>query len=283
MKRGFFLIIAVLIFANGYSQNFLREIRNTFTSYGAKVTKVVVPSTSLADLMLRDAVSKGWRISPFEFCSMEEYEQLKRDTSFFFLLRVDGKFRRELEPKIEYLTLIKGGPEVKHGLYSSRNIMTLPLQEADDASGVNLHLLPVYIDVIQNHIYEVQEDISIAFKGNSIFSDRVSQLKGKKLLFPMEYLNYDVSKDEFLTLFQNKVSIVSREQAEGAFVNSDVATVVPVVIYPKGGSRGSYCYKLLIGTDSHELLFFRRHRISARMPAGFTREDIRKISMPFQF
>ncbi|MDD3300886.1 MAG: hypothetical protein PHV91_08715, partial [Bacteroidales bacterium] len=156
-------------------------------------------------------------------------------------------------------------------------------QEADDASGVNLHLLPVYIDVIQNHIYEVQEDISIAFKGNSIFSDRVSQLKGKKLLFPMEYLNYDVSKDEFLTLFQNKVSIVSREQAEGAFVNSDVATVVPVVINPKGGSRGSYCYKLLIETDSHELLFFRRHRISARMPAGFTREDIRKISMPFQF
>lgn len=283
MKRAIVLIVMLLMISGLHAQKFVREVRNTFSSFGAKTTKVVIPSTSLADLMLRDAVRSGWRISPFEFCTMEEYQKLKNDTSYFFLMRVDGRLRRELEPKIEYLTLIQGGPEVKRGLYSSHNIINLPLQEAGDNNGANLHLLPVYIDVIQNHIYRVQKDVTIAFRGNAIFSDKIAEVTGKRLLFAMEFLNYSIPENEFKSLFMNKISLATADEVEDAIMDSSKETVVPVLIKPRGESNGSYCYKLIIGTDSHELLFFRRHRVSSRMPAGFTREDIRKISVPFQF
>ncbi|MDZ4059379.1 MAG: hypothetical protein U1D64_04965 [Bacteroidales bacterium] len=282
--RHFSTIILFLLITTGVqAQRIVRETKHTFETFGAKITKVVIPSTSLPDLMLRDAVNRGWRISPFEFCSFEEYNRLKSDTNFFFLMRVDGMYKRELEPKIEYLTLIKGGPEVKRGLYSSQNIITLPLQESDDNSGKSLHLLPVYIDIIQNHIYKVQQNILLAFKGTLSYSDRVSEIKGKELLFSTDLLGYDIDEDEFTKLFGGAVKLVSADDLEDAIINNHKNTVVPVIINPKGDSEGSFCYKLIIGTDSHELLFFRRHKVSRRLPVGFTKEDIRKISVPFRF
>jgi hypothetical protein len=283
MRRIFLVLLLTAMTVSGYSQNPIKETREIFDNFGSKTTKVVVPSTSLADLMLRDAVERGWRISPFEFCTMEEYEKIRHNPDYFFLLRVEGKFRKELEPKIEYLTLIKGGPEVKRGLYSSKDMITLPLQRVDSDKTTHLHLLPVYIDVIQNHIYEVQSDLTLAFKGNTIYSDRVDELKDKELLFPMEYLNYSVSENRFLSQFLNNIKIVDESDVERAFEESRENTVVPLLITPGDESRGSYCYKILVGTDDHRLYFFRRHKISRWISSGFTREDIRKISTPFQF
>lgn len=278
------MLLLSLSFSSGvFAQKFIRETRNTFTGFGAKITKVVIPSNTLPDMVLRDAVNKGWRISPFEFCTVEEYERLKGDTSYFFLMRVDGRYKKDLEPKIEYLTLLQGGPEVKRGTYNNKNIITLPIQEAEDVSGANLHLLPIYIDVIQNHIYKIQKDVTLAFKGNSFYADRVTEVKDKKLLVAAEFLSFTPAETEIQDLFKGKAQLVSQEDVEDAVMANKENTVVTILIKPRGNSRGSYCYKMLIGTDSHELLFFRRHKISLLLPAGFTREDIRKISVPFQF
>jgi hypothetical protein len=282
--RYFIMLLLSLSFSSGvFAQKFIRETRNTFTGFGAKITKVVIPSNTLPDMVLRDAVNKGWRISPFEFCTVEEYERLKGDTSYFFLMRVDGRYKKDLEPKIEYLTLLQGGPEVKRGTYNNKNIITLPIQEAEDVSGANLHLLPIYIDVIQNHIYKIQKDVTLAFKGNSFYADRVTEVKDKKLLVAAEFLSFTPAETEIQDLFKGKAQLVSQEDVEDAVMANKENTVVTILIKPRGNSRGSYCYKMLIGTDSHDLLFFRRHKISLLLPAGFTREDIRKISVPFQF
>lgn len=283
MRRIILWVFILFVFTKVEAQNVIKETRSTFATFSSHVTKVVIPSTSLADLMLRDAVNKGWRISPFEFCTMEEYNKIKDNPNYFFLLRVDGIFRNELESKIEYLTLIKGGPEVKKGLYSSKNILTLPLQEIEDNSANNLYLLPIYIELIQNHIYKVQKDVSLAFKGNTIYSNKVGEIKDKTFLFAVDFLNYKTPDNEFSELFNGKVKLVMPNQIEDAIIASSPNTIVPIIIKPKGGSSGSYCYKLLVGTDSHELYFFRRHKISTRVPLGFTKEDIRKISVPFQF
>ncbi len=277
------LILSFSISSGLFAQKFIRETRNTFTSFGTKITKVVIPSTTLADMVLRDAVNKGWRISPFEFCDSQEYEALKNDTSYFFLMRVDGRFKNELEPKIEYLTLIQGGPEVKRGTYSNKNIVTLPIQETGDVSGANLHLIPIYIDIIQNHIYKIQNDVSLAFKGNLFYADKVTDVIGRDLLIASELLSYTPGNSEISDLFKGKAKLVSEEDVEDAIIGNKKNTVVTVLIKPRGNSRGSYCYKMLVSTDSHELLFFRRHKISLLLPAGFTKEDIRKISVPFQF
>lgn len=283
MRHFIILAASLLVFTGSFSQNPIAQTRNTFNNYGKKTTKVVIPSTSLADLMLRDAVNRSWRISPFEFCDVAEYEKIKQDTNYFFLMRVDGMYKKDLEPKIEYLTLIKGGAEVKKGLYSSHNIINLPIQQSEDLDGGNLFLIPIYIDIIQDHIYRIQENVLLAFKGSLIYSDRVSRLKGKITLFSKDQLAYEISDSEFTSLFKGDVKLVSSSDIEEAVTNNRDKTAVAIVVTPRGGTTGSYCYKMIITTDSHELLFLRRQKISKRSPAGFSAEDIRKITAPYQF
>ena len=283
MRHFIILAASLFVFTGSFSQNPITQTRNTFNNYGKKTTKVVIPSTSLADLMLRDAVNKSWRISPFEFCDYAEYQKIKQDTNYFFLMRVDGMYKKDLEPKIEYLTLIKGGAEVKRGLYSSHNIINLPIQQSEDLDGGNLFLIPAYVDIIQDHIYRIQESVLLAFKGSLIYSDRVSMLKGKIVLFSKDQLGYEIADEEFVKLFKGDAKLVSADDIEDAVTDNKENSAVAVVVIPKGGTPGSYCYKMIITTDSHQLLFLRRQKISKRSPAGFSAEDIRKITAPYQF
>lgn len=54
--------------------------------FGAKTTKVVLSDEGIIDAYIRDAVKKEWKISPYEFCSPQEYEKIKEDTTYFFFL-----------------------------------------------------------------------------------------------------------------------------------------------------------------------------------------------------
>jgi hypothetical protein len=69
---------------------------------------VIQGNNSLEDIVLMDAVKQHWHLSPYEFCNMEAFENIKRDTNFFFLMKVDGQFSKEKEPAMEFLTLVKG-------------------------------------------------------------------------------------------------------------------------------------------------------------------------------
>ena len=55
-------------------------------------------------------------------------------------------------------------------------------------------------------------------------------------------------------------------------------TVISYTVAPEEPTQGSFCYKMLIGTQDHKLYFFRKHRIGKSLSSGFLPEDIRKIT-----
>ena len=48
---------------------------------------------------------------------------------------------------------------------------------------------------------------------------------------------------------------------------------------PTDAKAGSYCYKMLIGTQSYKLYLFRKHKITPKFGVGFMDYDIRSIYM----
>ena len=44
----------------------------------------------------------------YAIVDMEEFEKIKTDTNYFFLMKVDGQFCKEKEPAMEFLALVKG-------------------------------------------------------------------------------------------------------------------------------------------------------------------------------
>ena len=49
------------------------------------------------------------------------------------------------------------------------------------------------------------------------------------------------------------------------------------MVAPSEPVNGSICYKMLIGADNHELYYFKKHRITAKMGKGFLSSDLKAI------
>ena len=204
------------------------------------------------------------------------------DTNYFFLLRVEGKMKREGEASLEYLTLVKGGPSAKKGIDKMYEIVSMPLQPINDESGKAFVFMPVLINIMQDHIINVGESILRAYVGNSFYSNRIDNIGDRVLLIDKGDIGWNYSDQEIKELFGDNIVIGDASQIAGAVKDAEEKRVVSYTVSPAGGNNRGYSYKMLIDTETHELLFFRRHRITQKSPAGFTQEDLKRISNPYR-
>ncbi|MDD4639031.1 MAG: hypothetical protein PHT63_04660 [Bacteroidales bacterium] len=279
MKRVTIVVISILMSVSLSGQRLFGGSGSDFGSFGKRVTKVVLQGNTLTDIVLADAVKKNWIISPYEFCYIEEYERIKEDTSFNFLLRTDGIFNKEYEPRLEYLTLIKGGPEFRKGLFMTTEYISLPFQSRDDVSGIAHAFLPAFLNIMQNHIISAQKGGLAQSKRKSI-SSYLNELNGRQLIFGVDDIGYQTGEDEIKWTFRNRAEVSDNDIKENAMRDYTKNTAVSLVISP-GDSGGGYCYKLLIGSDNHKLYYFRKHRFNSGKQPGFTKKEIKQISLQY--
>ena len=194
-------IIAVLILFIGinsaFGQNFnLFNRKDDLKNFSAKTTYVVIQgNNSLEDIVLMDAVKQHWHLSPYEFCNMEEFENIKRDTNFFFLMKVDGQFSKEKEPAMEFLTLVKGSENSAEGLNNMYEVLSLPYKPLNDDSGEEFIYTAPFINIIQAHILKVQRNKLSAYIGISAYSDGMNGAEDKEILFAEDDFGFEVTQE----------------------------------------------------------------------------------------
>lgn len=250
--------------------------------FQSKVTKVVLPTENgMTDLLIRDAIEAEWFISPYEFCSMEDFERLKGDSTYYFLIRVNGRHSRENEPAMEFLSLLKGGAEAARGLDAMPEILSLPLQPIGDEQGRIFSFLPAYVKIIQAHVLKVIRENRNPFGGVSDYADGVDGHPGCTLLFGEDDLASPGDAGRLAEWFGGQARTATAAEVDGAMQRAAADTLVTLVLAPEINQRGSYCYKMVISADTCELLFFRKHRMTARNGAGFLTEDLKRLAVPY--
>ena len=82
MKRVLIFITAALLplLANAQAQINTKKIQ--IADFQQKITKVVLTGNEFYDLALRDEIASGWRLSAYEFCTMEEFDALKNSEKY---------------------------------------------------------------------------------------------------------------------------------------------------------------------------------------------------------
>ena len=99
----------------------------------------------------------------------------------------------------------------------------------------------------------------------------------KRIFFSEDDLVPDMDEAFKRQYFDEDMVIMSEAEADKAFQDGTYNTLVSYVVAPFDPQDGSWCYKMLIDAGTHELLYFRHHRISVRKWAGFLPEDIKTI------
>ena len=239
-----------------------------------KVTKVVLTGRDFFDLSLQGEIEDTWKISPYEFCTWEEFETLKSDDSYYFLITTKDRFRRESAPGIQFITLIKGGEGSDKGVEEMLEVVSMPIASADEPSGREFIFLPALLDIIQEHAVKAIESDVVGYAGLTNHTDNIQRSKGIKIIFSETDLSAQV-KD---SMFDKDMVVVDEEEADDVMDEQVESTLVSFVVAPTGKTLGSYCYKMLIDAGTHELYYFRRHKISKRDGVGFLAEDMKKIA-----
>ena len=268
------MLVAGMVSAAGQGKIETKKFR--LQALQEKITKVVMTGNDFRDGSIRQDVIAHWNISPFEFCTLDEFESLKKDGNWYFLVVTSGHFSGEIEPGIDFLSFVKGDPDAGEGVEGMLNIVSIPFGISGVGTGREIAMLPALLDIIQDFSLKAMERDLQGYSGLSIYNNP-KKAKGKRILFAEDDLSFRVGEDYKAGMKGNGTEIVPDDEADDAMIRGDEDTVVSYTVAPVKPSSGSRCYKMLIDTGTHELIYFKRHHISGKTGSGFLPEDISKL------
>lgn len=279
MKRTLFAIAGLLLLsitAAGQTKIMTRKL--DIGDVSSKITKIVLTGNdAVTNLAIKEEIERNWVISPYEFCTLEEFERIKCDTNYFFLLKTIGQYKKEPEPSVEFLSLLRGGPDAEKGLDKMLEVISLPLRALSDESGRYFTFIPAYINIIQEHIPIVTRSDISAYTGIYTYTDKINKSGDMEVLFCDTDLSEDITDSARERYFKDGMEIVDSETIDEALADMQPNTLVSYTVAAKDGR---FCFKMLISTEDYSLYFYRKHRMSRRLGPGFLIEDIKRVALP---
>ncbi len=280
MKKFIAILAALMLPLMVWGQVQIDTKKMKISDFTEKVTKVVLTGNPIHDGSMKRAITSKWHVSPFEFCTLSEYESLKSDDSYYFLLTTKGQFKKEAEPGLTFLTLVKGGEEAATGIGGMIEVVSFPFASVDDPSGREYVFLQTFLDIIQNYTLDSMEKDINAYTGLANYSMNISKSGKMTLVFSQDDLSTDVSQEIKDACFDEGVLVLEEEDADEYVSPDKENTLVSYVAVPSARQPGSFCYKMLVDPKTSTLYYFRKHKISKKFGAGFLAEDVKRVTAP---
>lgn len=277
MKKTLALIAAVLlpVFAWGQAQINTKKVK--ISDFPQKVTKVVLSGNEFIDTVLKDEVTARWRVSPYEFCTLEEFNGLKDTDEYYFLIVTNGQFKKDLSPTIQFLTLIKGGKGSEKGIDGMLEIVSLPVASAQFPSGREVAYIPAFLDIIQEYTLDSMEKDTDAYGGLVNYTANIVRSEDMKIAFSRDDIAVSLEGLEDDTTFGKDMLLMEEDEVDALLVSNAENTLVSYVVAPFDPQPGMYCYKMLIDTQNHRLYYYKKHKITAKSGPGFLKDDLKRI------
>lgn len=270
-------IAGLLLTTDALGQAQITTRREKLKDFTSKTTKVVLTGDEFLDEAVKESVAATWTVSPYEFCSNEEFQNLKGNADFYFLMVVKGQFRRESEPGIDMLTLVKGGEGADKSINDMFEVVSFPLRSTEDPSGREFVLLPAFLKIIQEHTTSLTDTEMKAY--SNIGAKDSKRLRIKRIFFWAEDFAPQVDEQTKRSLDEDILIKEDEDEVDEIFSEGTFNTVVSYVVAPSEPVNGSICYKMLIGSDNHELYYFKKHKMTAKSGKGFLSSDIKSIKL----
>lgn len=276
MKKLLIILAAVLIPIMSGAQAQINTKKVKISDFTQKITKVVLTGNDFYDLSLQDEVKARWRVSPYEFCTWEEFMNERNSSDYYFLITTSSQFKNESEPGLDLLSLLKGGTGAT--INSMMEVMYIPLASSEDPSGREYVFLPVLLDIIQAHTLKSMEKDLHGYVGLSGYSTNMERSNNMEIIFSEDDLNSAIDT-EFMDLnFDSDIVVTDEDSADVHIFENTPNKLVSYVVAPSDARPGSYCYKMLINAETYEIYYYSRHKISRKFGAGFLPEDIKRIN-----
>jgi hypothetical protein len=277
MKRLILSIIALSLSVTLLAQGTVTTRKYRFSDFPDKMTKVVLSGDEILCSALKQEVVSHWTASAFEFCSLEEFERIKTEDRYYFLILTDQQFKGEESPSLQMLSLVKGGAAAAEGLGEMDEIISLAVAPVQGGNGRELVFLGGFVQAVQDFILAALESEKTAYRKTDWFNDNYSRYgKMKQVYIPRDDIAPGVTPAQLETMLDEDIHLTDADGADEAYLAAPYNTLVSYVVAPQ--DAGSWCYKYLFEAETQQLYFVSRHKLSAKKGAGFLAEDLKKIA-----
>ena len=278
MKKALAIMAAVLLPVLTWGQAQINTKKVKIGDFTQKITKVVLSGNEFIDTAFKDEVTARWRISPYEFCTLDEFNNMKNSDEYYFLIITNGQFKKDLSPTIQFMTLIKGGKGSDQGIDGMLEIVSLPIASAQFPSGREITYIPAFLDIIQDYTLDSMEKDANAYGGLTNYTANIVRSEDMKIAFSKDDLAVSLdSLEEGTDSFGKDMLIMEEEEADALMADGAEGTIVSYVVAPFEPQNGMYCYKMLIDTQNHKLYYYKKHKITDKAGPGFLKDDLKRI------
>lgn len=278
MKRILVSLAAAALCLLASAQAQITTKKMKIADFPDKTMRVVLTGNFLFDQTLKKEFGNRWFLSPYEFCTAQEFEESKASPDFYFFLVVTGQFRKEVEPGLDLLTIVKGGVGADGGISSMYDVATVPLRATEDHDGRELVFIPALLDILQDYISTSMKTDIEGYAGLGNYSINLPKVRDKNIVFAGTDLSKELGDAQIAAYFVDGMSVEDADEVDDCLLEGRKDTVVSYTVVPVNPRNGSYCYKMLIDCEDHTLYYYRRHKISRIAGPGFLTEDVKRIA-----
>lgn len=269
MRRLIIGILCLTTCLAAMAQGHVSTRKYIIEDFPDKVTKVVLPQDDFLESAIKQEVVNNWTASAFEFCTQEEYNEIK-DSDYYFLMVRDFQFKGEEEPGVMFLSLLKG---------ENHEVISLPVAPADDSSGRELTYLGALVKAVQDYTLAAMESEKTAYIPELWFNAKYTAIgKMMNIWMAKEDLSLSVSDADIEKYIDTDWRLCGAEEADAIFMDAQLNTLVSYTIAPVDPSAASFSYQLLFRADTMELCYITKHRIRPKAMAGFLTSDLKWLA-----
>ena len=281
MKKYIFTFLLLFLACSVIAQKRVVPTQEQIARVERTTTNIVLTGENmLLEAALRSAVEKNWTITPVTFIDNEEFLENIEDANRTFLLLVNGTFKKDKsQSNYIFLNFLMGGATTIDEL---SDFILLPLACSENDEDLAILFMNAYVNIVQQHLKLLQEKPKQARAELDTYNSGIDKLTGRQIVMHRSAIAYDVTDGEIVELFNNNISFVTDLEMEHAVNTQAKNKVAAITLFPDNEQSGGYCYNLLIACDTHELLYFKRHKIRGNNQSGFLKEELKRISIPFR-
>lgn len=265
---------ALTLTITAFGQAQITTRKEKLSDFTTRTMKVVLSGNHFIDPVIREAVNNTWSLSAFEFCSLEDFNSLKNNEEYYFMLPVNVKYRPETKPGIMMLTIVKGRATAKT-VNDMVNVVSIPVAAADIPSGREAAMIPGLVDIMQGYI---AKSLNGNFAGLRTYVTPLGKSSGRRVVIAKEDLSETVDSTFCSKMAKKGLDIVDGEVADSLFLSGDSRTLVSYVVAPAEPEKGSVCWRILIDARTHELFYYRKCTLKKEGEAGFHKGDLKIIA-----
>ncbi len=246
-------------------------------------TGIVLDASSFSPFnpAIREAVENYWTITPFEFISVNEFNERMNDPSYSFLVVTETTYQRDRSgASYSFLNLLLG-KEVRH-IDDMPEFAAIPLAFAggDEDEIDYQYKLGLILLFMQKHARVVMENSSSpGVRFLRYYNKYVPEIEGKTILARAEDMAESLRTEAAIAdHYDGEFRLVSEDEIIEAVAERRPNTLILHKVGPPGELNGAYVFKMLISTEDAKIYYHNEHRINRRSPNGFLRADLRRMS-----